>query len=40
MVNYSELMESKKPKLLINDYVFPEEYFKAMPVGEWVKTVS
>ena len=24
----------------MNDYLFPEEYFKTMPIGEWTKTVS
>jgi hypothetical protein len=34
LANHSEVLTKKK------DYVFPEEYFKAMTVGEWVKVIS
>jgi hypothetical protein len=34
LANHSEVLTKK------NNYVFPEEYFKAMTVGEWVKVIS
>ena len=36
LANQSEVQN----KNALLDYVFPEEYFKAMTVGEWVKVIS
>ena len=40
LANHSEIVLNLNSKQQFNEFVFPEEYFKAMPVGEWVKTIS